>query len=49
VPADTVLWSALQQACGGTWGGCVADAGRIAHLLELGLAEERRRAGEHAG
>ena len=41
VPADTRLWSALQQACGGTWAGCVHDADRIARLLELGLAAER--------
>ncbi|HXT40475.1 MAG TPA: YjhG/YagF family D-xylonate dehydratase [Candidatus Angelobacter sp.] len=37
LPADTKLWAALQQAGGGTWGGCVFDAGRIAELLEAGL------------
>lgn len=26
LPADTRLWAALQQASGGTWGGCVYDA-----------------------
>jgi hypothetical protein len=43
VPADTRLWSALQNASGGTWSGCVYDAERIAHLLELGLAAEKGR------
>jgi len=41
VPVDTQLWAALQGASGGTWGGCVYDAARIAHLLDLGLAAER--------
>jgi len=40
VPADTRLWAALQNASGGSWTGCVYDAKRIAHLLELGLAAE---------
>ncbi len=40
LPADTRLWAALQRAGGGTWGGCVYDAGRIAELLEKGLAAE---------
>lgn len=42
VPADTRLWSALQDASGGSWGGCVYDVDRIAHLLELGKAAEQR-------
>jgi putative YjhG/YagF family dehydratase len=42
VPADTRLWAALQNASGGSWGGCVYDAERIARLLELGLAAEKR-------
>jgi hypothetical protein len=29
LPADTKLWAALQQASGGTWGGCVFDADAI--------------------
>ncbi|HWE01787.1 MAG TPA: YjhG/YagF family D-xylonate dehydratase [Tepidisphaeraceae bacterium] len=33
LPADTRLWAALQNACGGTWGGCVYDAGTIEKLL----------------
>jgi putative YjhG/YagF family dehydratase len=44
VPADTRLWAALQNAAGGTWGGCVYDADRIAHLLALGRAAEERGA-----
>ena len=40
VPADTHLWAALQNASGGSWAGCVYDAGRIAGLLQLGLAAE---------
>ena len=42
VPADTRLWAALQNAAGGSWGGCVYDADRVAHLLALGLAAEKR-------
>ncbi|MCY2962563.1 MAG: YjhG/YagF family D-xylonate dehydratase [Planctomycetota bacterium] len=41
LPADTRLWAVLQQASGGTWGGCVYDVDRIASLLEKGLATER--------
>jgi putative YjhG/YagF family dehydratase len=44
VPADTRLWAALQNASGGSWGGCVYDADRVAHLLELGAAAERAAA-----
>lgn len=40
VPTDTRLWAALQNASGGSWGGCVFDADRISHLLELGLQAE---------
>jgi putative YjhG/YagF family dehydratase len=29
LPADTRLWAALQQASGGTWGGCVYDVDAI--------------------
>ncbi len=42
VPADTRLWAALQNASGGSWGGCVFDADRITTLLERGLAAERQ-------
>ncbi len=36
LPDDTRLWAALQQASGGTWGGCVFDAGRIVEALRAG-------------
>ena len=34
LPDDTRLWAALQQASGGTWGGCVFDADSIIHKLK---------------
>ncbi len=40
VPADTRLWAALQNASGGSWGGCVYDVERIGELLARGLASE---------
>ncbi|MDB6134899.1 MAG: dehydratase [Verrucomicrobiales bacterium] len=33
LPDDTRLWAALQQAGGGTWGGCVFDADAILRRL----------------
>ena len=36
VPVDTRLWAALQNASGGSWGGCVFDADRIIDLLHAG-------------
>jgi xylonate dehydratase len=33
LPADTKLWAALQNASGGTWGGCVYDAEAISKKL----------------
>ncbi len=36
LPADTRLWAALQNASGGTWGGCVYDVEAIIELLEAG-------------
>ena len=36
LPDETRLWAALQQAGGGTWGGCVFDVDRILELLEAG-------------
>jgi putative YjhG/YagF family dehydratase len=33
LPADTRLWAALQNASGGTWGGCVYDVDRIVAAL----------------
>jgi xylonate dehydratase len=41
VPDDTRLWAALQEASGGSWGGCVYDVDRIAELLGKGLEAER--------
>jgi xylonate dehydratase len=34
LPEDTRLWAALQQASGGTWGGCVYDADAIVAALK---------------
>src|SRR5258708_6364395 len=42
LPADTKLWAALQQASGGTWGGCVYDADRVTELLQRGLSAESK-------
>ena len=36
LPDDTRLWAALQNASGGTWGGCVYDIDRIIEVLEAG-------------
>ena len=35
-PADTRLWAALQDASGGTWGGCVYDVDAILEVLAAG-------------
>jgi xylonate dehydratase len=47
LPDDTRLWAALQQASGGTWGGCVYDVDRIVEVLGAGLKalgeDERKR------
>ena len=37
LPADTRLWAALQQAGGGTWGGCVYDVEAIVTTMNAGL------------
>jgi putative YjhG/YagF family dehydratase len=34
LPADTRLWAALQNASGGTWGGCVYDVEEIVKKLQ---------------
>jgi xylonate dehydratase len=36
LPDDTRLWAALQEASGGTWGGCVYDVDEILRVLEAG-------------
>jgi xylonate dehydratase len=40
VPDDTRLWAALQEASGGSWGGCIYDTDRITDLLQKGLVAE---------
>jgi len=37
LPDDTRLWAALQNASGGTWGGCVYDPEAIETTLKAGL------------
>ncbi|MHC4681105.1 MAG: YjhG/YagF family D-xylonate dehydratase [Planctomycetota bacterium] len=36
LPDDTRLWAVLQEAGGGTWGGCVYDVDAIVDVLEAG-------------
>jgi len=36
LPADSRLWAVLQNASGGTWGGCVFDVETIERLLKPG-------------
>jgi dihydroxyacid dehydratase/phosphogluconate dehydratase len=36
LPDDTRVWALLQQAGGGTWGGCVYDAEAIARVIAAG-------------
>lgn len=36
LPPETRLWAALQEASGGTWGGCVYDADAILEVIEAG-------------
>lgn len=48
LPADTRLWAALQDASGGTWGGCVYDVDAILDTLRAGreaLRTAHRRGG----
>ena len=42
LPDDTRLWAALQNASGGTWGGCVYDPDAIIAALELGTKERSK-------
>ena len=47
LPGDTRLWAALQEASGGTWGGCVYDVDTILETLRAGreaLAARERSA-----
>jgi putative YjhG/YagF family dehydratase len=41
LPADTRIWAMLQELGGGTWGGCVYDAGAIAEVLHNQVYKER--------
>jgi putative YjhG/YagF family dehydratase len=36
LPADTRLWAALQDVCGGSWGGSVYDVDAILEVLQAG-------------
>jgi dihydroxyacid dehydratase/phosphogluconate dehydratase len=36
LPDDTRLWAVLQEAGGGTWGGCIYDVDAIVEMLEAG-------------
>ena len=36
LPDDTRLWAALQDASGGTWGGCVFDVEAVLKVLAAG-------------
>ena len=36
LPDDSRLWAALQDASGGTWGGCVFDVDAIVRTMEAG-------------
>ena len=36
IPDDTLLWAALQDIGGGTWGGCVYDTEMIMEVIEAG-------------
>ncbi len=41
LPDDTRLWAALQQAGGGTWGGCVYDVDAIVEKLNAGKLQKK--------
>ena len=41
LPDDTRLWAALQNACGGTWAGCIYDVDRIISIINAGLSRFR--------
>jgi len=43
LPADTRLWAALQNASGGTWGGCVYDVDSIASRLAAVVSNPSKR------
>jgi dihydroxyacid dehydratase/phosphogluconate dehydratase len=37
LPDETRLWALLQQAGGGTWGGCVYDVDAIERIMRAGM------------
>ena len=43
LPDDTRLWAALQQAGGGTWGGCVFDTDAIVQTLDAGKEKPSKK------
>jgi xylonate dehydratase len=43
LPDDTRLWAALQDASGGTWGGCVYDVESILKVLAAGQTALRQQ------
>jgi putative YjhG/YagF family dehydratase len=45
LPPETRVWAALQDASGGTWGGCVYDADAIVRVVAAG----KRALGERGG
>lgn len=40
LPDDTRLWAILQQAGGGTWGGCVYDVDAIERVVKAGMSRQ---------
>jgi putative YjhG/YagF family dehydratase len=42
LPDDTRLWAAMQEAGGGTWGGCVYDVDAIVEMLKAGKETLRK-------
>ena len=43
LPDDTRLWAALQEASGGTWGGCVFDVDTVVDTLKAGKETLRKK------
>ncbi len=43
IPDETRLWAILQQASGGTWGGCVFDVDAIDAAMQVGLTSLSNR------
>ena len=43
LPDDSKLWAALQNASGGTWGGCVFDVEKIVETIEAGTEALKKK------